>query len=536
MENLLAGPSQFLDAALSSIEAELLSTDVPQQSSTVDAASLLDARRVAQAWQRVNWNAERQRLAAAPQELAALSDLPDPATALATLLDEAARSARTASALQSELDTLKTALREQADVRSSHADTLAERDALQSQLLALQNALNNERGARDIAERRAFTAAEQLASLQTSHSRELEDLSAELDKAQKRTREAEAEAARARSTVTQSGQSTSQEHVLVERNAELTSALAVKERAATRLVAELTAARREAADAVSDAAASRAEANAQRSAAARLRHELERRPQATEIDALRRSVAALQACVHAAEAAEVLAAVPTCNADDTAIQAALPAALMGARRRAAEAEQQCFSLQTQLSAARSDAESERKRANDALSQSTNLAALVQRLEADLQACSANGAQHAAPEADGYASLLDVVKRQRDRLKQRASVLEDQLAAASRDLMQARTAAAIADNDLHTHSVARDDGVQHHPAADSIGARVRKRVQQLACLGGDRKAHSRGHADAETGVAAVPSQRSNAGASRMTTVSLAAYVALLHMLLLRQALR
>jgi colicin import membrane protein len=536
MENLLAGPSQFLDAALSSIEAELLSTDVPQQSSTVDAASLLDARRVAQSWQRVNWNAERQRLAAAPQELAVLlSDLPDPGAALATLLDEAARSARTTSALQIELDALKTALREQADARSSHADAIAERDCLQSQLTALQNALNTERGARDIAERRAFAAAEQLASLQTSHSRELEDLSTELDNAQKRTREAEAEATRARSTVTQSGQSSSQEHVLVERNAELTSALAVKERAATRLVAELTAARKEAADAVADAAASRAEANAQRSAAARLRNELERRPQATEIDALRRSVAALQACVHAAEAAEVLAVVPTCSADDAAIQAALPAALMGARRRAAEAEQQFFSLQTQLSAARSDAESERKRANDALSQSTNLAALVQRLEADLQACSANGTQHAAPEADGDASLLDVVKRQRDRLKQRASVLEDQLAAASRDLMQARTAAAIAVNDLHTQSFARDDGVQHHPVADGIGARVRKRVAALACLGGDRKAHSRGHADAETG-AAVPSQRSNAGASRMTTVSLAAYVALLHMLLLRQALR
>jgi hypothetical protein len=228
--------------------------------------------------------------------------------------------------------------------------------------------------------------------------------------------------------------------------------------------------------------------------------------------------------------------VPTCSADDAAIQAALPAALMGARRRAAEAEQHFFSLQTQLSAARSDAESERKRANDALSQRTNLAALVQRLEADLQACSANGTPHAAPEANDDASLLDVVKRQRDRLKQRASMLEDQLAAASRDLMQARTAAAMAVNDLHTQSFARDDGVQHHPAADGIGARVRKRVAALACLGGDRKAHSRAHADAETGAAAVPSQRSNAGASRMTTVSLAAYVALLHMLLLRQALR
>jgi Skp family chaperone for outer membrane proteins len=230
MENLLAGPSQFLDAALSSIEAELLSTDVPQQSSTVDAASLLDARRVAQTWQRVNWNAERQRLAAAPQEVAVLlSDLPDPGAALATLLDEAARSARTASALQSELDALKTALREQADARSSHADAVAEREALQSQLTALQNALTAERGARDIAERRAFAAAEQLASLQTSHSRELEDLSTELENSQKRTREAEAEATRARSTVTQSGQSSSQEHVWVERNAELTSALAVKE-------------------------------------------------------------------------------------------------------------------------------------------------------------------------------------------------------------------------------------------------------------------------------------------------------------------
>ena len=548
MEQLLAGPTSFIDAALSTIEAELLSTDTPHTPSAhPDSGALLEARRAAQAWQKLNLTKERQRWEAAPDDSASaaaqlaqlralLHDVPDPAAAILCALDDAARAAGAAAAAQAELTALREAAARVAASASSHGETAAQLDAVTRQASSLQEALATERTARDVAERRAFSAAEQLLGLQAAHTSEVEHLTEELRRLSQRVREAEAEAARARSVVaTGSGsagnQSTAQ---LEERNAELAAALVVKERASARLSAALTAAKKEAADAATDAASARSEASTHRQAAAKLRHELERRPQSAEVEALQRSVAALQSCLSATESAEIAAAAVTCASDAEAAQAAMPALLMGARRRALDAERRCEELSAQLAAAVADLSIHRRRADEAQSSSAEKVALVQRLEADLHACSSSRLSEAGEpdgsEADGELSLLDVVRRQRDRLKQRALQLEDDLAAATaaRDLALAR----IADS-----ADAAPAKATRMPPADSMGARIRRRAAAMVCLGGDRKGHLQAR-DEEGGVGTgahlITSTRPAAAglAGRATLAAALAYAALVHIALLR----
>jgi hypothetical protein len=300
--------------------------------------------------------------------------------------------------------------------------------------------------------------------------------------------------------------------------------------------------------------------SSQAAVAAKLRRELERRPQASEVDALRRSVASLQSVIHVAESGEVLAAAATCETEDMASQAALPAALIGARRRALEAEQRCIELSAKLADAQSGADALRLRAESSEQRCSTLAALVQRLEADLELCSGatgGGTDGVTTGAGGdrqddgqMLELLPVVTRQRDRLKQRVGQLEDELAAASRDVAQARAATALANQELqHLQRVlstngaagAGDTRTEGKPAQDtSFGARIRRRAVAMACLGGDRKGSSRSPAafDAESGGALSAGgggARALGGAwGGMPTVGVVAYVALLHLVLLRQA--
>ena len=541
MEQLLAGPSQFLDAALSSIEAELLSTATPAVApASLDSGAVLEARRAAQAWQKVNLTKERQRWASQEdssqastqlaQLRALLHDVPDPALAITSALADASSAAASAEAARAELNAVKDAAARAALAASSHGETAAQLDAANRQVASLQDALATERSARDAAERRAFSASEQLLGLQAAHTSEVEHLTEELRRVSQRVREAEAEAARARSVVAPSGSNQSAA-LLEERNAELAAALVVKERASARLSAALAAAKKDATDAASDAAAARAEASIHRQAAAKLRHALERRPQCAEVEALQRSVAALQSCLHATETAEVVAAAATCASDAEAAQAAMPALLMGARRRALDAERRAEDLASQLAAAVADLSLHRRRAEEAQSSSAEKVALVQRLEADLHACSSHRLSEAdvpaAAADDGELSLLDVVRRQRDRLKQRVSQLEDDLAAAAaaRDMALARIA--------ETADAAPAAKAARMLPADGMGARIRRRAAAMVCLGGDRKGHTR--ADDEEGGAAhlIASARPAAGlAGRATAAAAVAYAALLHLALLR----
>jgi hypothetical protein len=535
MDQLLAGPTQFLDAALSSIEAELLSTDTPAVAAS-DSRAVLEARRAAQAWQKVNLTKERQRWSDKPstedaatqlaQLRALLHDVPDPAMAIASALDDAASAAAASEAALAELAEVKSNAARAALAASSHGEKAAQMDAAIRQAASLQEALTTERSARDAAERRAFSAAEQLLGLQAAHTSEVEHLTEELRRLSQRVREAEAEAARARSVVAPPGSNQSAA-LLEERNAELAAALVVKERASARLSMALAAAKKEATDAASDAATARSEASTHRQATAKLRHELERRPQCAEVEALQRSVAALQSCLHATETAEVVAAAATCTTDAEAAQAAMPALLMGARRRALDAERRAEDLASQLAAAVADLSHHRRRADEAQSSSAEKVALVQRLEADLHACSSlseTGVPAAAPAADGgELSLLDVVRRQRDRLKQRVSQLEDDLASAvvARDMALANTAdAALAAK------------AARMLPSDGMGAR--RRVAAMMCLGGYRKGQlGRAVNDEEGGVAHHTSTRPAAGlAGRAPVAAAVAYAALLHLALLR----
>jgi len=547
MEKFLAGPATFLDAALSSIEAELLPIAAPD---SLAGSQVAELKRAAQVWARVDLPAERLRWAqeeSAPAALlrlrTLLRDVPDPAAALSAALEASALASEAADLARAELAAVREASQQAADASGDAAAAGAAQElaAASSALAVAQEAMRSERAARDAAERAGFAAAERTSASQAAHAQELETLSAEAERAAQRAREAEAEAARARGALaaSTSGSGAATSAALAEQVAELGASLAVKERASSRLSSELAGALRECEAARVEAAAARQDAGTHMSAASRLRVELERRPTVKEVEALRRELAALQAVCHVAEAGPVAAAAAAAASPAEAAAEALPAALAGARRRAQACEEAMATQRSELAASRAEALQANVLAAEAERAQVAAAALAQRLEADLQAaCPAEAPGASTGCGDGEA-LLAVVCGQRERLRARVTHLEDEAAACAALLSAARSACASSAEEVQRlrAQARRLEGLDAAPRdaeEGGLGTRMRRRVSKLGCFGGARNAAAESkpaYEDALLGGGPTLQGGSHSGSLVARSLALA-YVTLLHLLLVR----